>query len=197
MSTAINFGNAYADACVIEREQNPDMVTALQTYLDVVFTPVRDRARQMDYGDYYWEDEKGRIRYMDMKADTIVSPNLFIEDMSNEDTKRKGWFHSLNADSFIAYGRTAPSLRMIHVLRLPELREFMPTQEWTHVEQDKYQQSNITTGWLVPIKKLLKECPRAVSRTLCYRKPSEPVLMSMEQVNRRVAEARASRPAKF
>lgn len=76
--------------------------------------------------DYIVTHANGSVRNVDVKGDTYRTGNMVIEAMSNESTKRKGWFQTSEADvlAYVWVNGLPGSVDNVFFISLPKLRDW-------------------------------------------------------------------------
>lgn len=112
----------------------------------------------------YWFKDIDLICYkndleirVEVKWDSRIGTtgNLFIEDYSNIETDRKGWFHYCEAD-FLMYGDSAAN--KFYFIPFPIVKKVIAENSFKQAKAYDFKNGEIwktSSGWLVPITFLL------------------------------------------
>lgn len=112
---------------------------------------------QAVYGDVLFNDKKGRIQSVEIKAEENNSENLFIETWSNRSRWNLGWLYKLNVDFILYHFMNSDTLYTMH---FPELRNWLFTHEsgdrpqisaYPQKVQKRHIQMNDTWGAIIPV----------------------------------------------
>jgi len=90
-------------------------------------------------GDFLWHGLG-----VEVKREQRFTGNFFIENMSS--ATRKGWIHTLKCDllCYMFPNKT-------YWMPFARLQAYVLAGKWREVTQKRYNQTNQTSGWLVPI----------------------------------------------
>lgn len=151
--------NAFAQASEIEQLAEADLLPYMErTWPDCTYYPTRHhRIIQKVCGDWLVK-RRGRVKYIELKAELNATGNLFIETWSNKARRTFGWFHYCQADWLWYY---FVDDKHLYIFAMQELREWARSDlfKYREVPQRKYEQRNDTWGHLVPIAVLQESLP--------------------------------------
>jgi len=135
-----------------------------------VVRPVPDNIQiQHRYGDKWLASSKHQHAIeVELKSETKHTGNLFIETWSDIRNGVHGWLYHYADETRLAYAFN--DSHTLYTCEIGELRKWshgegfqaaIRIEDFRHVEQQKYQQRNVTVGRLVPVEVFLLEVPGA------------------------------------
>lgn len=168
--------NGFGEASKVEARALAVLLPYLDEQADgrVVLTSKGTLARflQITVGDAIFNDKKGRVWSVELKAEEKHTGNLFLETWSNKNLtdaqshaergSTMGWLFSCRADLLMYYFLDSDDLHIIPLLRLKRWAFGLGLRpgrlyDFPEVEQHKYGQPNDTHGRLVEIATLASE----------------------------------------
>jgi hypothetical protein len=135
-----------------------------------VVRPVPDNIQiQHRYGDKWLASSKHQHAIeVELKSESKHTGNLFIETWSDIRNGVHGWLYHYADETRLAYAFN--DSHTLYTCEIGELRKWshgegfqaaIRIEDFRHVEQQKYQQRNVTVGRLVPVEVFLCEVPGA------------------------------------
>ena len=114
---------------------------------------------QKTFGDFVivpkWYRKEGWSCPVELKAEKKHTGNLFIENWSNKD-KKKGWLHTSKC-AILVYHFLDIDLAYFFPFEILRTYVLENKDTFREVVQTKYNQENVTTGYLVPAETAVKE----------------------------------------
>lgn len=124
------------------------------TCTSIEYDTASGKALQHQGVDLMCDSGSGKV-LVEVKTEQKHTGNFFMEEWSNLD-KKLGWLHTCQADAmaYVFLGKYfywIPDWKALQAHVLENISSFKP------IRQDKYKQTNVTVGRLVPIQPLIEQ----------------------------------------